>query len=119
MKIIEILNETKKIRPECALDNTEGLRLINELDKKIYDGIISTHEMEDVTYKHESVNEEAIVPDEHIGLYILYIFTHFDLIRAETKRYQNDMTAYNLAYSNYYDYINRTYMPKKKAQVHW
>lgn len=119
MRIIDILTETMKIRPDISITNEEGLKLINTLEKRIYNDIISTHEMPEIKYTHDNAEEEASLPDEHIGIYILYIFTHYDLVRSEMKRYQNDMTAYNLAYSNYQDYINRTYMPKQKAGLHW
>ena len=117
MKIIEIINEIKKLRPECALTNDEGLRLINDIDKRVYEDVISTHDMPDAEHRHTSVDEEALIPDEHVGVYILHVFCHFALVRSESKRYQNDVIAFNAAWANYYDYVNRKYMPKQKAEI--
>ena len=117
MKIVEILNEIKKMRPDCAIDNQDALKLFNIVDKRVHDEVIATHDMPEQDYVHSSVDEEALIPDEHSGIYILYVFTHYDLVRSETRRYENDSIAYNAAWSHYSDYINRTYMPKQKGKI--
>lgn len=119
MKIIDILTETLKLRPDLKMTNEEGLKLINTLDKRVYNDVISTHEMSVPEYEHTSVEDEAAIPDEHVGVYLLYIFTHYDLARGESRRYDNDKIAFDLAWGNYCDYINRTYMPIQRAVIHW
>lgn len=119
MKIIDILTETMKIRPDIKMTNDEGLELINTLDKRVYNDIISSHDMPVPEYEHTSVEEDAAITDEHVGVYLLYIFTHYDLARGESRRYENDKKAFDLAWTNYYDYVNRTYMPVQRAVIHW
>lgn len=119
MKLNEIIHRIKKQSPEDYenVSLAEWCDVVNSINKRIYDNIISHHET-DMKYEEiKSGEDELPIPDEYTDIYVLFISADRALARNEIVKYNNSMQAFNALYSRYADYINRTYMPKQIASI--
>ena len=97
---------------------------LSRLDMKIRTEIIDTHEdapssafegYDDST----DLNTELLVPAPYHDVYLRYMETQIDYLNGEYGRYNNSMTMFNAAYSNYERYYNRTHMPLGKNKKYF
>ena len=119
MKLNEIIQRIKKQSPEDYenVSLAEWCGVVNSINKRIYDNIISRHETDMKYEKISSGEDELPIPDEYTDIYVLFIAADRALARNEIVKYSNSMQAFNALYSRYADYINRTYIPKQIASI--
>lgn len=126
MTVGEILARVDEIRPN-AIDENIKVTWLSELEGRIFDEIVLTHEHELVDdgegnmieptfagYDETSENEEVIAPDIYADLYRNYIFTMIDYSNNESDRYTNSMLMFNNSYQQFADWYNRTHKPIQK-----
>ena len=119
MRIDEILADVDEIKPNTYDDNVK-LRWLSELDGKIFDQIILTHEHEvpeegELTFEpYQSLSEDLLVPFPYTDLYRHYLFAMIDYSNGETDRYQNSMVMFNASYQEFTNWYNRTHKPISK-----
>lgn len=119
MKLNEIIHRIKKQNPEeyDEVSLAEWCGVVNVINKRIFDNIISRHHT-DMSYTEiKSGEDELPVPDEYCDIYPLFVYADRALARNEIVRYNNSMQAFNVLYNRYADYINRTYMPIQTASI--
>lgn len=137
MKISEAINRTDALKPNQYTPEQKMLWL-SELDARIYNDILLTHEdnpfekapeepTEDTDDVADDVVEEEETPmfpytDEETTLiaefpydcmYISYLQAKIDEANEETQRYQNSAAMFNAQYDDYARFYNRTHMPKQ------
>lgn len=119
MKLNDIIHRIKRQNPEEYDEVTlaEWCGVVNAINKRIFDNIISRHETDTKYDEIKSGEDELPVPDEYCDIYVLFITADRALARNEIVKYNNSMQAFNALYSRYTDYINRTYMPKQIASI--
>ena len=118
LKLIDAINEIDSIKPN-TYSQQEKIRWISILDGNIKKEIIDTHEgAENVTFNgydnNTDISTELLVPAPYDDIYIRWLEMQIDYANADLVKYQNSMTLYNNAYSNFEKYYNRNNMPKGK-----
>lgn len=118
MKLIDAINGIDSIKPN-TYSQQEKIRWISILDGNIKKEIIDTHEgAENVTFNgydnNTDISTELLVPAPYDDIYIRWLEMQIDYANADLVKYQNSMTLYNNAYSNFEKYYNRNNMPKGK-----
>jgi hypothetical protein len=95
------------------------VRWLSQLDGKIKNDIIDTHEGgEDIVFNgygaDTPTDTKLLVPFPYDDMYRHWLEAQIDYVNGEYTRYNNSMTMFNAAYSEYEHYYNRTHKPKGK-----
>lgn len=115
MTIIEAINRIDMLKPN-TYSQQEKVKWLSSIDGIIKKEIIDTHEgAEAVSYAgyddNTSLTTELLVPAPYDDVYLRWLETQIDYANGEYARYNNDVEAYNDAYSAFQRYYNRTHMP--------
>lgn len=106
-----------------SLSKDEVYGILYNIDKKIHEEIIKTHEGYDGgEYPAKSAiqdNTMLIAPEPYAELYIYYVAMTNDLILSETARANNDSAMFNIRYQEYADWFNRNNLPIQKRVRRW
>ena len=118
MKLQEAIAQIDNLKPNSYSD-IEKIRWISTLDGIVKKEIIDTHEDDEGIvfngYDEEtSLDTKLLVPDPYSEVYLRYLEAQIDFANGEYGKYNNSMSMYNTAYSNFERYYNRTHMPKGK-----
>lgn len=102
----------------------DKIKWLSRLDQKIRTEIIDTHEDAPSSAfegydESTDLNTELLVPAPYDDVYLRYMETQIDYLNGEYGRYNNSMTMFNAAYSNYERYYNRTHMPLGKIRQYF
>ena len=149
MKIVEAISLIGELKTPVISGDPDTLVYLclfwlSNLDKEIWQNIISKHEntaieeeyddegelitdMPDPT-PYEMVEGEGeepdeipdvtlIVPEPYSELYLHYLAAQIDYWNGEITRYNNSMAKYNEKYDDYVALFNRTYMPKQDNYI--
>ena len=119
MKVEDVLAEVKTLKPN-TYDDDILIKWISDLEWKMIDDILKTHEDGEDTpeyedfagYTEEDMNADMLVPDRYADVYKLYVFAQIDFHNNESVRYQTSVLMFNNALQQYADYYNRTHKPK-------
>lgn len=119
--INEIITEVDEIKPN-AYDEGIKIKWLSNLDYRIYNDIIKTHEQDEdneitsfAGYDESNEDTELLAPDPYSELYKYYLYSMIDFSNSETDRYANSMQMFNTAYSDYQNHYNRTHLPIGQA----
>lgn len=124
MKIIEAINRVDALKPN-QYTSEQKLTWLSELDARIYNDILCTHEDNPLeTIPEEDEEETAIFPytDEETALiaefpydcmYVSYLQAKIDEANEETQRYQVSAAMFNAQYDDFARFYNRTHMPNQ------
>lgn len=118
MTIKEAINYIDTVKPNNYSQNDKILWL-SRLDGKVKEEIIDTHDS-DLTVNFSGYDEntpiitELLVTYPYDELYPMWLEAQIDYANSEYTKYNNSMSMFNTAYSNYERYYNRTHMPKGK-----
>lgn len=118
MTIKEAINYIDTVKPNNYSQNDKILWL-SRLDGKVKEEIIETHDS-DLTVNFSGYDEntpiitELLVTHPYDELYPMWLEAQIDYANSEYTKYNNSMSMFNTAYSNYERYYNRTHMPKGK-----
>lgn len=116
MTIIDAINQIDALKPN-TVSQSEKVRLLSQLDGRIKNEIIDTHEnktMVNFRGYDDNTPESTVllVPAPYDVIYIRFLDAQIDYINGETRRYNNSSALYNLAFRDYSNYYNRTHLPK-------
>lgn len=104
----------------------EKIKWLSDLDGKIFNEVILTHEHDDVEFTPYNINaldpvQEGETPPEPetllIGdpygedIYIHYLIARIASGNAEVSRYNQQISMYNAAYSQWWNKFNSTHLP--------
>lgn len=111
-KIIEKVNSLK----DNAYDEDTIKGFIEDIDKRIYKEVISTHEHSDDIKPYDEryplhSDDELLADDAYCQLYVFYAISQIDMFNGEYDRYTNDMISFNSTFSDYKAFYNRNNMP--------
>lgn len=115
MTIIEAINKIDTLKPN-NYTQSDKVKWLSNLDGIIKAEIIDTHEggstIQFEGYTDETLLEtELLVPAPYDDIYIKWLESQIDYTNAEYGKYNNSANAYNIAYSAFERYYNRTHMP--------
>jgi hypothetical protein len=115
MTLIEAINTTNNLKPN-TYTHTDKVKWLSTLDGIIKTEIINTHEgAEQVTFngydEDADLTTELLVPAPYDSIYLRWLEAQIDYANGEYTRYNNDLQAFNDAYSAFERYYNRNHMP--------
>jgi hypothetical protein len=117
------INHLDAVKPN-GYSQTEKIKWLSTLDGIVKAEIIDTHEGgEGVIFKDYDemtpLTQELLIPHPYDEVYIRWLEAQIDYANGEYGKYNNSITMYNIAYSAYERYYNRTHLPKSKDFTHF
>lgn len=116
MTVENIIIELDEMLPN-VFTNANKVAWLNELDKKIYEEVVKTHEgYEDVTLATYVVpttgsSQAMLVPEPYSVLYLYYLMTKVYFFDAEYGRYNNTSQIFNQSYREFTAWYNERVKP--------
>lgn len=95
----------------------EKIKWLSDLDGKIFNEVVLTHEHEEVSFTPYSNGSETLLIGDPYGedIYVHYLIARIAAGNAETARYNQQIAMYNAAYSQWWNRHNATVMPLHKG----
>lgn len=123
MTIMGAINHIDAVKPN-VYSQTEKIKWLSTLDGVVKAEIIDAHTgAEKVTF--EGYNEttpltkELLIPHPYDEVYIRWLEAQIDYANGEYGKYNNSITMYNIAYSAFEKYYNKTHLPISKGFTHF
>lgn len=117
LTIIEAINKIDNLKPN-GYTQSDKIAWLSQLDGTIKSKIIDTHEgSSEITfseYTDDDLNKGLIVPAPYEDIYIRWLESQIDYANSEYPKYNNSITMYNSAYSEFERWYNRNHMPLGK-----
>ncbi len=118
MTLMEAINRIDSLKPN-TYSQVEKIRALSVLDGLIKLNLFDTHEGAEAVvfdgYTEEtSLTTNLLVPAPYDELYLYWLESKIDYWNGEMARYNNSISMYNTAYTEFEKYYNRTHMPKGK-----
>lgn len=119
MTAIEAIDRTDHLRPN-TIELGVKVEWLNQIDGIIQKEIIETHEgaTEFTPYVETELERSLIVSAPYDDIYIKWLESRIDYAYGEIAKYNNSMTEFRDAYTNFNNYYNRTKKPLTTA-VHY
>lgn len=108
MKISEAIVAVDELKPNVFSEN-EKERWLRELEGKIYQEIVMTHEGADEVILDD---EELIAQSPYDDMYIKWLEAKIDYYNREMDQYNNSISMFYSGYVDFRNYWNRTHLPK-------
>lgn len=123
MTLLGAISHIDMIKPN-SYSQQDKLRWLSTLDGIVKREIIDTHTGgEEVSFSEYTdatpLTQDLLVPHPYDDVYIRWLEAQIDYANGEYGKYNNSITMYNVAYSNYEKYYNRTHMPIGKTWSHF
>ena len=112
-KAIELVDE----RTANGYTTDDKVRWLMQLDQKIYDELIATHEQPRPCHRPEDCSpEDALLVREPYAedIYINFLQARIAKENEETAKYNVAITLYNAAYADFAKLYNRQYRPRSQ-----
>ena len=117
MEIREIINSADELRNNDISD-LKKISWLSELDESIFEQIVLTHEGANPrAFPYKKDTESLIAPDRFRELYEHFLCAKIDYCQNEIDRYENDITLFERALSQFKAWYNENYLPLKKATI--
>lgn len=118
MTIIDVIGRIDTLKPN-GYKQSEKIKWLSELDSEIKKQIIDTHEGgENVVFNgytdETPLTQKLLVEAPYDKLYLYWLESRIDYYDREQKSYNNSIDTFNVAYSEFSRYYNRTHLPKGK-----
>jgi hypothetical protein len=118
MTIIEAINRIDTLKPN-SYTQQEKIKWLSTLDGIIKNEIIDTHKGgENISFNGYNENTllttELLVPAPYDEVYLYWLESKIDYYTGETQKYNNSISMFNTAYSNYEKIYTRDNMPIRK-----
>lgn len=118
MTIIEAINRIDTLKPN-SYTQQEKIKWLSTLDGIIKNEIIDTHKGgENISFNGYNENTllttELLVPAPYDEVYLYWLESKIDYYTGETQKYNNSISMFNTAYSNYEKIYTRDHMPIRK-----
>lgn len=115
MRVQEAINRIDSLKANGYTD-AEKIAWLSELDGKIYNEIVSTHEDAAINafegYTDGDTGKELIVGSPYEDIYVRWLEACIDYANSEYGKYNNSMSMFNAKMAEFERYYNRTHMPK-------
>lgn len=115
MTIMDAIYRIDELKPN-SYSQSEKIKWLSSLDGLVKSKIIDTHEGgETVVFngydENTNIGTELLVPAPYDVMYLRWLETQIDYANGEYGKYNNSATVFNVAYTDYANYYNRTHMP--------
>ena len=126
MKISDVLAITDEIKPSKFDDNLK-INWLSELDAKVFNELIMTHEHDLVEIEGEDGEEsqfieptytgydsedcDLLIPDTYADVYRHWLYAMQDYANGEAERYAVSSLMFNERYKEYCNWYNSTHKP--------
>lgn len=116
MLISDMISEIKKLN-RCEFDDETVVGLLSDIDEKIYNDIIKTHEGaptgDFIRYDDPESEEDRklIAPGTYSALYRYYCDAEIYLFNGETDKSNSSTALFNAMYNEFAAYYHRTHRP--------
>lgn len=124
MTILEAINLTDSLKHN-AYESHYKVSWLSQLDWKVFNEIIKTHEGYDgaefIPYDDETVLEtaELLIAEPYCGdIYNYYLQMMIDRENGEIGKYNQSAMLFNAAFQDYANWYNRTHMPVTRGYFH-
>ena len=115
MTLAELIAYVDQIRPN-AFDKDVETGWVNEIERKVYDQVVSRAVDADDFYGPYTYDEDAertlLVDDAHKGVYVYYLLAQMDYTNMEIDRYDADVSMYQAAWDDFAAEYRRNHLPK-------
>ena len=116
--IAEIIEQVDKLKVNQYTES-DKIKWLSELDGKIINEVIESHEDSEVYLKSDEYNvppytdntQFLLIDKPYEQVYVYYLMTKIDFFNAEYERYNNNMSMFNEAYAEFRRFYNREHMP--------
>lgn len=117
MTVLEIINRADTLEPN-AYSADEKIRWLSNLDGKIFEEVIKTHEGGTENFTPYSTGDEELLLAEPYGedVYTHYIAAMIAAGNSEASRYNQQIAMYNANYGQWFNWYNRTHRPLPKSK---
>ena len=118
MTLNEAINKIDALKPNnFSIEDKIGW--LSTLDHTVKAEMIDTHEGgEDIVFEgyteETELDTKLLAPAPYDEMYIRRLEARIDYANNEFGKYNNAITMFNTSYGAYYNYYNRTHMPKGK-----
>lgn len=117
MTVKDVIDRVSEWSRDIDIPEGQMIRLVNEVEKRLWDNIIKKHETKLEYTKHNDISGELMVTDEYGDIYVHYILATAYMRMYESERSAQHTALYNNLYASYGNYITREYMPKQNAKI--
>lgn len=124
MTIIEAITSADELKSN-DYEQIDKVRWLSELDHKIYEEVVKTHEgaaVEEFSGYNEQTPVDTTVllaAEAYAELYVLWLMAKIDLHNSEIGKYNNSVVEFNTVYSAFERWYNRNHRPKNTAMRYW
>ncbi|MBQ3182523.1 MAG: hypothetical protein IJB57_02535, partial [Clostridia bacterium] len=102
---------------ETPMPEEQTIRLINEVEKRLWDNVVSKRVTDmEYTERHD-IEDELICGEEYGDIYVHYILATVYMCLRESERASQHTALFNNIYQSYGDYIIRSFPPKPCARI--
>ena len=117
MTVLEIINRADTLEPN-AYSADEKIRWLSNLDGKIFEEVIKTHEGGAESFTPYSTGDEELLLAEPYGedVYTHYIAAMIASGNSEVSRYNQQIAMYNANYGQWFNWYTRTHRPLPKSK---
>ncbi len=112
MTVNEIISQVDLKEPNSYTE-AEKIKWLSDLDGKIFNEVILTHEHEEVEFTPYSDGTETLLIGAPYGedIYVHYVIARIAAGNAEVARYNQQIAMYNAAYQQWWNKFNSVTMP--------
>lgn len=120
MTLAQAMGLLDHARPGNQLGDEEKLLRLSELDGKVFNELICSHEGDDQEAFHgydqqTDMDTVTLIPEPYSIIYLRWLESCLDYMQGEMDRYNNSSAAFNQAYSEFSAWYTRTHMPVQKG----
>lgn len=124
MNLYEAMGLLDHARPANQMGDEEKFQLLSELDGRVFEELISTHEKGTSANAFEGYGPDTdpetqlLIPQPYTSVYLHYLESCLDYRQGEMERYNNSSAAFNLGFAQFANWYHRTHMPIQKGTFH-
>ena len=125
MTIREAITEADNLKPNMYQD-PDKIRWLSRLDRRIYNEILLTHELNDgetlpefTGYGETDNEEELLVGEPYDELYIHWLEAQIDYADMEYDGFNAANAVFEGVYSAFRNAYNASHMPKGKSKIYF
>jgi hypothetical protein len=123
MTINEAINKADALKPN-NFSFEDKIGWLSTLDHTVMREMVETHEGgEDIVFTGYNENTdpdtELLAPAPYDEMYLRWLEAQIDYANNEFGKYNNAITMFNTSYGAYFNYYNRTHMPKGKVRKYF
>jgi hypothetical protein len=125
MTITDAIAELNKNKPNMY-DDEYKIRWLSRLDRRIYETIIQTHQLNEgetvsafTPYTANEPNRELLVGEPYDEMYVRFLEAQIDYSNKEFESFNNSNAVFESLYSAFRNAYNQSHMPKGVGKTYF